>query len=130
MRTSSCRQSKGCLTAAFPSQDTRGRTTGHNGVVEWTVTAEVIEWRGPAPFYFLPFNEDDSADFKIEAGGLEYWGQVAVVVTIGDTTFKTAVFPKDGRFLVPLRAAIRDVEGLELGIPISAVVRLDHARRR
>ncbi|MGN6723564.1 MAG: DUF1905 domain-containing protein [Marmoricola sp.] len=97
--------------------------------MEWAVTAEIVEWRGPAPFYFLPLDEDDSADFKIEAAGLEYWGQVAVIVTIGSTTFKTAVFPKDGRFLVPLKAAIRDAEGLELGMTINAVVRLDHSRR-
>ena len=98
--------------------------------MEWVVTAEIVEWRGPAPYYFLPLDEDDSADFKLEAAGLEYWGQVAVVVTIGDTTFKTAVFPKDGRFLVPLRAAVRKAEGgLELGMSVTATVRLDHDRR-
>lgn len=97
--------------------------------MEWTFTADVIEWRGPAPFYFLPLDEEASADFKIEAAGLEYWGQVAIIATIGDTTFKTAVFPKDGRFLVPLRAAIRKTEGLELGMPVTASVRIDHDRR-
>lgn len=98
-------------------------------VMEWTVTGEIVEWRGPAPYYFLPLDEDDSADFKIEAAGLEYWGQVAVIVTIGDTTFKTAVFPKDGRYLVPLRAAVRQAEGLEVGLPVTAAVRIDHDRR-
>ena len=97
-------------------------------VMEWTVTGEVIEWRGPSPYYYLPMNPDDSAHFKMEATGLQYWGQVAVQVIIGDTTFTTAVFPKDGRYLVPLRAAIRKAEGIEPGMPVTAIVRLNHDR--
>lgn len=97
--------------------------------MEWTVTAEVIEWRGPAPYFYLPMNEDDSAQFKMEAAGLEYWGQVAVEVVVGDTTFTTAVFPKDGRYLVPLRASIRKAECIEVGTPVTATVRLNHDRR-
>jgi hypothetical protein len=92
--------------------------------MSWTFTAEVIEWRGPAPYFFLPMSQDDSADFKVEAAGLEYWGQVAVDVEIGDTVAKTAVFPKDGRYLVPLRAAVRAAEGLEAGVPVTATVRI------
>lgn len=98
-------------------------------VMKWTVRAEVIEWRGPSPYFYLPMSDDDSADFKMDAAGLEYWGQVAVQVVIGDTTFATAVFPKDGRYLVPLRAAIRKAEGIELGTPVSATVRINDDRR-
>lgn len=97
--------------------------------MEWTITAEVIEWRGPAPYFFLPMCDEDSADFKMEAAGLEYWGQVGVIVQIGKTSFTTAVFPKDGRYLVPLRANIRKVEDIEVGMPITAVVRLNRDRR-
>lgn len=97
--------------------------------VEWTVTAEVIEWRGPAPYFFLPMSDEDSADFKIEAAGLEYWGQVGVVVEIGQTSFTTAVFPKDGRYLVPLRAEVRKVGNIEVGMPVTATVRLNQVRR-
>jgi hypothetical protein len=97
--------------------------------VEWTITAEVVEWRGPAPYFFLPMSDEDSADLKMEAAGLEYWGQVSVVVVIGKTTFTTAVFPKDGRYLVPLRANIRKAENIDLGMPISATVRLNYDRR-
>jgi hypothetical protein len=97
-------------------------------VMEWTVRADVIEWRGPAPYFYLPVSDEDSADLKTEAAGLEYWGQVAVQVVIGDTTFTTAVFPKDGRYLVPLRATIRKAEGIELGTRVSATVGLIYDR--
>lgn len=96
--------------------------------VEWTIRAEVIEWRGPAPFFFLPMSAEDSAELKMEAAGLEYWGQVSVGVVIGQTAFTTAVFPKDGRYLVPLRASVRQVEDIHEGMPISATVRLNPER--
>lgn len=94
------------------------------GSVEWTVSGEVVEWRGPSPYVFLPMSIEDSAEFKDEAAGLEYWGQVGVVVEIGDTAITTAVFPKDGRYLIPLRAAIRKAEGLEIGMVVTATVRI------
>ena len=99
-----------------------------NGPVEWTVRAEVFEWRGPAPYFFLPMGHEDSADLKLEAAGLEYWGQVSVHVVIGRTSFTTAVFPKDGRYLVPLRASVRKVEDIEEGMPVTATIRVNRDR--
>lgn len=74
----------------------------------------VIEWRGPAPFYFVDIPEDESADIKFAAKGLEYWGQVPVVVRIGEIEFQTALFPKDGRYLLPLKDRVRKSAGIEL----------------
>ncbi len=74
----------------------------------------VIEWRGPAPFYFLRVPEEESADIKFAAKGLEYWGQVPVVVRVNDTEFKTALFPKDGVYLIPLKDSVRKPAGIEL----------------
>ena len=81
--------------------------------MDLTFTGTVVEWRGPAPYWFLAGPEDDSDDIKEAARGLEYWGQVAVEVRIGDTDFTTALFPKDGRYLVPLKVAVRRRAGLE-----------------
>jgi hypothetical protein len=74
----------------------------------------VIEWRGPAPYYFLAIPEDESDDIKLAAQGLEYWGQVPVVARIDGTEFSTALFPKDGRYLLPLKDAVRRAAGIEL----------------
>ena len=75
----------------------------------------VIEWRGPAPFYFLRIPEEESADIKFAARGIEYWGQVPVVVRISDVEFTTALFPKDGRYLVPLKDIVRTRANIEPG---------------
>jgi hypothetical protein len=74
----------------------------------------VIEWRGPAPFYFVAIPEDEGADIKLAAKGIEYWGQVPVMVRIGEVEFTTALFPKDGSYLLPLKAAVRRSAGLEV----------------
>ena len=74
----------------------------------------VVEWRGPAPFFFVAIPEQVSADIKVAARGVQYWGQVPVMVRISDTTFTTALFPKDGRYLLPLKNVVRTSVGIEL----------------
>jgi hypothetical protein len=71
----------------------------------------VVEWRGPAPYYFVAIPKEDSADIKYAAKGLEYWGQVPVTARIDETEFSTALFPKDGRYLLPLKDAVRRALG-------------------
>ena len=91
--------------------------------MEWVFDGEVIEWRGPAPYFFVAMSESDSAELKEEARSLIYWGQVPVRVVIGGTEFSTAVFPKDGRYMVPLRDAVREAEGIEEGDVVAVVLR-------
>lgn len=80
---------------------------GRASLMQFEFEGSVIEWRGPAPFYFVAIPEDESADIKLAAKGLEYWGQVPVTVRITDFEFSTALFPKDGRYLLPLKDAVR-----------------------
>jgi hypothetical protein len=46
------------------------------------------------------------------------WGVIPVTVHIGDSDFSTSLFPKDGGYLVPIKDAVRNAEGLTLGDPI------------
>lgn len=91
--------------------------------MEWAFDGEVIEWRGPAPYFFVAMSEADSAELKEEARSLIYWGQVPVQVAIGDTEFTTALFPKDGRYLVPLKDAVRKAEGIGEGDVVAVTLR-------
>ena len=74
----------------------------------------VIEWRGPAPFYFVRIPEEDSADIKVAAKGVEYWGQVPVVARISGVEFGTALFPKDGGYLLPVKETVRTAADIQL----------------
>ncbi len=90
-----------------------GRNTHRMRQMDFEFEGPVIEWRGPAPFYFVRVPEEESADIKFAAKGLEYWGQVPVVVRIGDIEFATALFPKNGRYLIPLKDVVRKSAGIE-----------------
>ncbi|GMA30562.1 DUF1905 domain-containing protein [Litorihabitans aurantiacus] len=90
----------------------------------WTFGAEIVEWRGPAPFLFAPLPEDLSAEVKEAARGIQYWGQVPVVARIGGTEFATAMWPRHGRFLLPVKVAVQRAENIALGDEVVASIRL------
>ena len=73
-------------------------------------------WRGPAPWFFVTVPEEQSRDIKAISGIVTYgWGVIPAIVRIGKTEFKTSLFPKDGRYLVPIKASVRKAENLEEG---------------
>lgn len=82
--------------------------------------APLVYWRGPAPFHFVAVPPADAAEIRALAPVLTYgWGAIPARVAIGGTEFTTALFPKDGGYLVPVRDAIRRAEGLALGDTVS-----------
>ncbi|MEO6791398.1 MAG: DUF1905 domain-containing protein [Ornithinibacter sp.] len=90
----------------------------------------VVEWRGPAPFFFVAIPENVSADIKVAARGVEYWGQVPVMVRINDTEFTTALFPKDGLYLLPLKNAVRDSAGIDVDQILTVALTVARQRAR
>jgi hypothetical protein len=84
----------------------------------------VVEWRGPAPYYFVDIPAVESDDIKFAAQGIEYWGQVPVMVRIDGREFTTALFPKDGRYLLPLKDAVRRPAGIEVGQVMTVALRV------
>ena len=79
-------------------------------------TGKIIYWRGPAPWFFVAVPEDESRELEAISSLVTYgWGVIPVRVQIGDTEFTTSLFPKDGRYLVPIKASVRKAEHLEEG---------------
>jgi hypothetical protein len=77
---------------------------------------EVFFWRGPSPFHFVAVPEDESAELHAVSSLVSYgWGVIPVHATIGNASWDTSLFPKDGGYLVPVKASIRNLETLELG---------------
>ena len=84
--------------------------------MEFTFAGRVIEWRGPAPHYYLPVPEEESADIHEVAATASYgWGVIPVVARIGDVEFETSLFPKDGGYLLPLKDAVRRPQKITVG---------------
>jgi hypothetical protein len=85
---------------------------------------EIIYWRGPAPFLFVPVPEEPSRDLKAISSIATYgWGVIPVHARIGKTEWKTSLFPKDGRYLVPIRMSVQKSENLDVGD--SVVIQLE-----
>lgn len=83
-------------------------------IVEFT--GPIWFWRGPAPWYFITVPEQQSSTLNAVSGLVTYgWGMIPVHVRIGSSRWKTSLFPKDGRYVVPIKASIRQAEELEEG---------------
>jgi hypothetical protein len=77
---------------------------------------EIWFWKGPAPWYFVTVPEKECQDIKAISGAVTYgWGMIPINAQIGRTQWQTAMFPKDGRYLLPLKANIRKAENLNEG---------------
>lgn len=73
-------------------------------------------WRGPAPWYFVTVPEPQCHELKAISTAVTYgWGMIPVKVRIGNTVWETSLFPKDDRYIVPLKTAVRKAEKLTEG---------------
>ena len=79
-------------------------------------SGEIWFWKGPAPWYFVTVPEEQCQEIKAISGYVTYgWGMIPASVRIGKTEYKTALWPKNGLYIVPLKAAVRKAEKLEEG---------------
>jgi Domain of unknown function (DUF1905) len=90
-----------------------------------------IEWRGPAPFVFVPVPPDVATDVKAMSAQLTYgWGVIPSTVTVGGTTYTTSLFPKNGGYLVPIKVAVQRAENVSVGdcmhIRLALTIALPH----
>jgi hypothetical protein len=84
-------------------------------------SGDIWHWRGPAPFYFVTVPEDASAQLHEVARAVTYgWGMLPVRARIGGTEWHTSLWPKDGRYVLPLKIAVRRAEQLDEGDVVTA----------
>jgi hypothetical protein len=89
-------------------------------------SGEMWFWKGPAPWHFVTVPEDESGELESASAFVSYgWGMIPVTARIGDTGWKTSLFPKDGRYIVPVKARVRKAEGLEVGDTVTVRLSVD-----
>lgn len=87
---------------------------------------EVWYWRGPAPWYFVTVPEPISMEINTVSRSVSYgWGMIPVTAEIGKTRWQTAMFPKDGRYILPLKAKVRTAEKILEGDWVSILMEVD-----
>ncbi|MCD5348048.1 DUF1905 domain-containing protein [Agromyces sp. H3Y2-19a] len=82
-------------------------------------------WRGPAPWHFVTVPDAACDDLAAIAPFVSYgWGMVPATVRIGDSEWPTALWPKDGGYIVPVKAWVRSAESLEVGDVVDVRLRV------
>lgn len=79
-------------------------------------SGELWYWRGPAPWYFVTVPEPQCVELRDAALEVSYgWGMIPVRVQLGDSEWTTSLWPKDGRYIVGVKAEIRRAEQIDDG---------------
>jgi len=85
---------------------------------------EVFRWeaRTDSDWYFVALPAEPSEDIRETQTYRRGFGGVRVDASIGSSTWRTSIFPQTGGvYVLPLKRAVRDAEGIHPG----AVVRVD-----
>jgi hypothetical protein len=91
-----------------------------------TFSGEMWFWKGPAPWHFVTVTEAECAEIEAISAAVSYgWGMIPVAAQIGTTRWKTSLFPKDGRYVVPVKASVRKAEKLEIGDLVAVRLAVD-----
>ncbi len=89
-------------------------------------SGEVWFWRGPSPYHFVTVPDEECAALEAAAPLVSYgWGMIPVTAEIGGTRWTTSLFPKDGRYIVPLKDVVRRAEGLDVGDDVTVGLTVD-----
>ncbi|WP_295791225.1 DUF1905 domain-containing protein [uncultured Microbacterium sp.] len=86
----------------------------------------IWSWRGPAPYHFVTVPPAEAAMIAEIAPVVTYgWGMIPASVTIGETTATTSLWPKDGGYVVPVKKALQDAEGLAVDDVVVVTLDID-----
>ena len=93
----------------------------------FAVSAPLWRYPGAAGWHFVTVPPDVSDHISDLTAGLRRgFGSVRVDVTVGETTWRTSIFPdsKTGTYLLPVKKAVRDAERLDDGDDVRALLEL------
>ncbi len=73
-----------------------------------------------------PFRKRSAGALEAASAFVTYgWGMIPVTAQVGGTGWKTSLFPKDGRYIVPMKASVRQAEGLQVGDLVTVSLAID-----
>jgi len=94
-------------------------------LAHFVFVGEVIEWRGPAPFYFVAVPASQVDEMRYAARMASYgWGVVPVRAVVNGTAFTTSLFPRNDGYLLPLKVAVRKAGAIGLGDRVTVEIQV------
>lgn len=93
-------------------------------------TAPLWEYEGEAPWVFVTLPHDLADEVADRAPDGPGFGSVPVEVRVGDTTWRTSVFPdkRSASYVLPVKRSVRRAEGVGPGDEVTVVLSLDRDR--
>lgn len=89
-------------------------------------SGEVIEWRGPPPYLFLPLADELSEEIRECGKSASYlWGMIPVYAHIGGSRFRTAMFPKGTGYWLPIKVAVQKAESISASNVVAGWLEID-----
>jgi hypothetical protein len=84
------------------------------------------EWSGKGAWTFVTLPVDTAEDIRYFSGPRRGFGSIRVEVAIGNSRWRTSVFPDSKRnsYLLPLKAAVRKAESIRTGDKLHVTLRL------
>lgn len=88
--------------------------------------ATAWEWTGKGAWTFVTLPVETAQDIRYFSGPRRGFGSVRVEARLGDSRWKTSIFPdkKRNSFLLPLKAAVRRAENITTGSTVHVSLRL------
>ena len=90
-------------------------------------SGELWYWRGPSPYHFITLPQEATIGLRAISPLVSYgWGMIPARVQIGSSRWDTTVFPKDGRYVLPVKDVVRRTEGLSIGDTVVVKLSVGH----
>jgi hypothetical protein len=91
---------------------------------------ELWFWRGPAPWHFVTVPDAQCGELEAASSLVSYgWGMIPVTAGIGRTDWTTSLWPKDGAYIVPVKAKVRQAEGIDVGDEVTVRLSIGAGQR-
>ncbi|HEY1105786.1 DUF1905 domain-containing protein [Agromyces endophyticus] len=78
-------------------------------------SAEIYEWASRRNWFFVDVPPEPSADIADRPRMPRGFGSAPVTVTVGETTWRTSIFPSGDTYALPLKRAVLDAEAIGEG---------------
>ena len=113
------------IAAMYGGCDQSAVSNDSEPLAEIAFEAEIVHWRGPAPYLFITIPPEHVAEVRYAAKLASYgWGCVPVEARIGATDFTSSLFPRGDTYFLPVKVAVQRAEGVGLGDRVAVEMRI------
>ena len=93
----------------------------------FNVKSKIFEYPGMGAWHFIAVPKKESVKIKQTFGGMKRgFGSLRVIVKVGQTKWKTSIFPdsQSGTYFLPIKSEVRKKEKLKKGDEIKFSVEI------